>query len=220
MKDHLLSFYARMLLYGICRGMSGCAVTCLTGVRHFNVPDLTGMDGVILASNHQSFLDPVLVGMAIDHRVHYLARSSLFRPPVFGRLIHALGAHPLQRGQTDSAALRTALKILKRGEPLLLFPEGTRSRDGALGTFRSGASQLAARCEVPIIPVCVEGAYEAWPRSQTLPRPARTAVVYGEAMRAEGQNGEELNERVVRCISEMQTFLKGILGRAASGGRP
>lgn len=213
-----LRTHAWWLFYAVCRYISMSAVTGLTAVRHFDVPDLRHTDGVLLASNHQSFLDPVLVGVALDRPVHYLARSSLFRPPGFGQLIRALGAHPLRRGKIDGSALRTCMQILRGGEPLLLFPEGTRSRDGSLGRMRPGAASLAARCEVPIIPVCIEGAFQAWPRTRALPRPAPVAVAYGRPLLACGRDGRELTEEIARRITQMQSRLRRFLGRTDPSG--
>jgi 1-acyl-sn-glycerol-3-phosphate acyltransferase len=206
-KDHV-----RWMFYSVSRIVTGTALTCLTAVRHFNVPDLHHVDGVLLAANHQSFLDPVLVGMAIDRPVHYLARSGLFAPPGFGRLIRGLGAHPLQRGKVDSSALRTAMNILRGGEPLLLFPEGTRTRDGSVGQLRPGAAGLASRCHVPLIPVCIEGAFRAWPRTKLLPHPAPVAVAFGEPMWSEERDGRDLTEAVKEQIIGMQQHLRSFLG--------
>jgi 1-acyl-sn-glycerol-3-phosphate acyltransferase len=155
--------------------------------------------------------------VALDRPVHYLARSSLFRPPLFGRLIGALGAHPLRRGRIDGSALRSCMQVLRGGEPLLLFPEGTRTRDGSLGRMRPGAASLAARCGVPIIPVCIEGAFQAWPRSRALPHPAPVAVAFDRPMWTCGRDGRELTEEIAHRITEMQSRLRRFLGPPHQG---
>ncbi len=204
----------RKTLYLVSRYVSGTAVTCLTGVRHFNVPDLHSYEGVLLVSNHQSFLDPVLVGMPLERRINYLARSTLFDTPVFGSLIRALGTIPLRRGTGDGAALRAAMSVLKDGRPLLLFPEGTRSSDGSLGTMSPGAAMMAARCKVPVIPTYIEGAFDAWPKSRTLPRPARTVVVYGEPLPSADNDGTELNQKIMSSIVDMREFACSLLDKS------
>ena len=142
--------------------------------RHFHVPDLRRMaGGMLIASNHESFFDPVLVGMGLPEPIFYLARRSLFRIPVFGQVIRVVGARPVSRGAVDGQALRLMLKLLRGGQRLLMFPEGTRSRDGSLGPFKKGVAAVAVRCGVPVLPVAVAGAREAWPRTSVLPRPGR-----------------------------------------------
>jgi len=185
----------------------------LTGVRHFNVPNVRRMHGgMLFVSNHQSFLDPVLVGMALNEPLCYLARRTLFDVPVLGTLIRALDTYPVARGQVDPAALKMMLKLLRRGERLLMFPEGTRTRDGALGVFRSGAAAIAVRTGVPVLPVCIEGAYRCWPRTRALPLPARVAVKYGRPIASQGMSAEELTDLVRSRILEMRGFLRRYMG--------
>jgi 1-acyl-sn-glycerol-3-phosphate acyltransferase len=189
-------------------------MTCLSGVRHFNVPGPDVIDrGILLAANHQSFLDPMLVGMALERPVHYLARKSLLDLPVFGGLIGMLNAHPLRRGRVDGVALRKVLEALRSGEPLLLFPEGTRCRDGSLGLFRTGVGEIALRCEVPVMPVCIEGAFESWPRHEALPRPARIAVAFGSALKVADSSAEDLTRCIEDRIRQKQRWLRRYVGR-------
>jgi 1-acyl-sn-glycerol-3-phosphate acyltransferase len=184
-----------------------------TGVRHFDVPSIRAVEGgLVLASNHQSFLDPVLVGMALNEPICYLARSDLFAVPGLGLLLPMLRVHPVARGRADSTALRTVLRLLRAGQKVLLFPEGTRSRDGSLGAFKRGAAALAIRAGVPVMPVCVEGSFVCWPRTQTLPRPGRVAVAYGDVLRPQGADADELTRRVRCDVAGMQAALREYLG--------
>ena len=207
-------------LYCICQTWAGVAMTALTAVRYFNVPTLESGQGVLMASNHQSFLDPMLVGIAFDRPVHFLARESLFRVPLFGRLISGVGAHPVRRGQTDISALKTAIRILRGGRALLMFPEGTRTPDGELGEFKAGVGSLAVRCGVPLLPVCIEGAYQCWPRTQRLPRsplprPGPVAVAFGELLRPEGAKGADLAAVLWDRVASLQVGLRQYLRRDA-----
>ena len=155
---------------------------CVAGSRIFfrlrtwgleNVP-LEG--GVILASNHQCYLDPPLGACLIRRQCRFLARSSLFRFGPFAWLIRNVGAVPLERGESDAAGLRRAVELLKGGALLMLFPEGTRTRDGALGEVQAGAAVIALRAGVPVVPTFIHGAFDAWPRTRKLPRPRRVGV--------------------------------------------
>lgn len=188
----------------------------LTCVRHFNVPKQeVKQRGLLIAANHQSFLDPVLIGGPLVRPVHFLARTSLFEVPGFRTLLPALNAHPVHRGRVDPEALRTTLRLLRNGETLLIFPEGTRTRDGRLGHFKPGAGSIAIRCGVPVLPVCIEGAFECWPRSQKLPRPRRVAVMFGKPIPTNGRDPKGLTAEVARDVANMQKFLRNYLNKVA-----
>lgn len=135
--------------------------------------------GVILASNHQSFLDPVLVAVPLPRGVTFMARDTLFRFLPFRLLIASLGAFPVQRGTADLGAMREAIRRLEAGRALLVFPEGTRTKDGRVGRMRAGIGLLASRAKVPVVPVRISGAFESWPRSSKLPRPKPVTVRFG-----------------------------------------
>jgi 1-acyl-sn-glycerol-3-phosphate acyltransferase len=203
--------HLRHAFYAVSRYVSAAALATLTGVRHFDVPDLSACGGVLIASNHQSYLDPVLVAVALERPTDFLAREDLFRVPGFGALITALGAHPIRRGHADTAALRTVIETLRDGRQVLVFPEGTRTADGKLGEFRRGIGSIAIRCGVPVLPVCIEGAYAAWPRWRALPMPRRVVVAYGRLVSPQGVGEEELVERVRSQIEAMQARLRQYL---------
>jgi 1-acyl-sn-glycerol-3-phosphate acyltransferase len=209
--------YLGFAFYTVCRSLASAATISLTGVRHFNVPDLSRLGGAVIASNHQSYLDPVLVGMPFLERVDYLAREGLFRVPGFGQLIRAVGSHPVRRGAVDSAALKTVLRVLRSGRPLLMFPEGTRTRDGSLGRFSPGVGAIAARVGAPVVPVCIEGAFRCWPRTRLVPVPARTAVAFGEPIRPERTDDRALSAALREQIAELQIFLRRYLRREGCG---
>lgn len=199
-------------VYHVSRLVVACPVAGALSLRAFNVPDLRAVPGgVLLAANHQSFLDPVLIGLVANVPLKYMARRNLFAVPGFGMLVRALGAHPISRGTADTTALKTAMRLLRTGEKLLMFPEGTRTRDGRLGEFRPGVAAIAARCHVPILPVCVEGAFDSWPRTRALPRPARVAVAFGEMMRTTGRDAAGLTRDLRAREKHLQSMLRGFL---------
>lgn len=148
--------------------------------------------GVILASNHQSFLDPVLVAVPLHRGVTFMARDTLFRFFPFRLLISSLGAFPVQRGTADLGAMREAIRRLEAGQALLVFPEGTRTKDGRVGRMRAGIGLLASRARVPVVPVRISGAFESWPRSSKLPRPKPVTVRYGPALPPEISSDPDL----------------------------
>ncbi|MCS6978001.1 MAG: 1-acyl-sn-glycerol-3-phosphate acyltransferase [Gemmatales bacterium] len=121
-------------------------------------------------ANHESFLDPILIALAVVRPTYFLARRTLFEPRWFGWLISALGAIPLEREQSGTEGLKAGLDVLKAGSGLILFPEGTRTRDGRLQPFKRGVLLLLRRSRAPILPVAVAGPYHAMPRGSFLPR--------------------------------------------------
>ncbi len=113
--------------------------------------------GVIVASNHVSYLDPVVVGCTFDRRVSYLAKEELFKTPVLGWIVRQLGAFPVKRGSGDRGAIRESLKLLTEGHAFGIFPEGTRSKTGLLQDGKPGAAMLAVKAKVPILPIGLKG---------------------------------------------------------------
>lgn len=135
---------------------------------------------VILAANHVSFLDPPMVGTAVTRTINYLARESLFRFPVFGAYLRALNTVPVDRDGQGAKGLKMILDRLNRGGGIILFPEGTRSRDGQLQRARSGIGLTVIKSDAPVVPIRLFGTFEAWNRRQLFPRPRKIAICFGE----------------------------------------
>jgi 1-acyl-sn-glycerol-3-phosphate acyltransferase len=145
---------------------------------------------VILAANHESFIDPPLVGAGLPRDINYLARESLFRFPGIGALLRSWNSVPVDRDGGGAAGLRKILDRLLAGGAIILFPEGTRSRDGKLQPARSGIGLTVIKSSAAVIPVRVFGTYQAYGRHLRLPRPGRVAVKYGEPRRFENLRAE------------------------------
>jgi 1-acyl-sn-glycerol-3-phosphate acyltransferase len=143
---------------------------------------------VIIAANHASNLDAVVLGSwlipKIGRRFQWLGKKELFAWPIVGWTAAHGGVHPVDRGSADIEAYRLAKRILDEGHVLFVFPEGTRSRDGALQLGRDGVASLAMRTGAPIVPVGIAGSHRVWPRGQQLPRPGgRVTVRVGSPFR-------------------------------------
>jgi 1-acyl-sn-glycerol-3-phosphate acyltransferase len=143
------------------------------------------MGGVILASNHASYLDPPLVGSGLKRDINYLARESLFRFPVVGAVLRSWNSVPVDRDGGGAAGLKIILGRLLDGGAIILFPEGTRSPDGKLQRARSGIGLTVIKSNAPVVPVRVFGTFEAFGRNHKFPRPKKVAVKYGVPLRFE-----------------------------------
>ena len=168
-----------------------------------NVP-ATG--GGLVCANHQSYLDPILIGMAFNRSMCYVARDSLFQWPVLSRLMRWYDTIPIRREGIGLSGLKEVLRRTKADELVLMFPEGTRSHDGDVGKLLAGFSVVAKRARVPIVPVAIDGAFDVWPRHRWLPWPTRIAISIGEPIASElvaEMSDEalvaELTRRVVDC---------------------
>src|SRR5437867_2512772 len=133
---------------------------------------------LIIAPNHVTYADPALVVLAFRRPVYFMAWSRLFEIPLFGALIRYLRAFPVEVENADPVATREAVRLLEAGYALMIFPEAGLTRDGRLQPFRPGMFRLAIAHKIPILPVTIVGAYDAWPIHRSLPRPGRVTVVY------------------------------------------
>jgi len=166
---------------------------------------------VILAINHQSFLDPPLAGNACDRAIFYLAKKSLMDVPLLGWLLPKLNVIPVNL-EGDRSALKALLRILRAGECALVFPEGTRTPDGTLQPALPGLGLLIAKTRAPVVPMRIFGAYDVWPIHGKLRFSGKITIVVGEPIyfsEADVQgNGKELyvrlSQRVMDAIASLQ----------------
>lgn len=149
--------------------------------RH-NLPESGG--GLIL-STHQSVLDPVLVGLLCNRRLNYLARKTLFKSRIFAAIIRHLDAIEIDREGGGLAGLKETLQRLRRGELVLMFPEGTRTKDGKVQDVKPGFVAVARRSRVPLIPIAIVGAYDVIPKGSKLPRRRAIKIVVGKSIHPE-----------------------------------
>ncbi len=198
------------LFYALCQRFFQVSFVLFFRMRVWGVERVPPKGGVVLAANHQSFLDPPAVGLALPRQVCYLARRSLFRLRPVAWLLLGMHGVPVEREGVDAGAVRRVVRLLRAGRGLVLFPEGTRTRDGSVGPFRPGFAVLASLARVPVVPVAIEGAFEAWPRGRLLPGPGRLRVAYGEAM-APPRGGRGACEEFARRVRERVVALKARL---------
>ncbi len=137
----------------------------------------------LLAMNHQSFLDPPFAGICCDREIHYLARKTLFDIPFVGRVLRHMNLVGVDRDGADMTALKNVIRILRAGGCTIVFPEGTRTKDGSLQPASAGVGLIIAKTLAPVVPMRIFGAFEAFPRSAKLPRRVPVTIVIGEPLR-------------------------------------
>jgi len=191
----------RLVWYRLCQQAARVLFVLLFGLRVHHRRRFPRTGGVLVVANHQSYLDPILAAVGMPRAFHPMARESLFRFAPFRWLIGSLYAFPVRRGTADLAAVKEALRRLKAGGVVLVFPEGTRTRDGSIGPMHGGPAAIAARAGVPIVPMVIDGAFEAWPRTRVLPRPHRIRVACGWAVSV-GAGGADAPEAVMAAVRQ------------------
>ena len=194
-------------------------------------PEVVGLDNVprtgavILASNHLSFVDSVVIPVIVPRKVVFLAKSDYFDGPgVKGALsrvwFESLGMLPVDRDDTRAAldSLDTALEVLGRGEAFGIYPEGTRSRDGRLYRGRTGVAHLALTAGVPVVPVGLRGTEDIQPVGSNLPRLARVRVAFGEPLDFSGLVGTGPLGKVRREATDtIMREIQRLSGQVAAG---
>jgi 1-acyl-sn-glycerol-3-phosphate acyltransferase len=168
----------------------------------------------ILAANHASFYDPPLLSISTPYEVHFLARKTLFTPFLFGRLIRRLNAHPVSGKAQDVAVFKTILRLMKEGKKVIIFPEGTRSRDGQLQSIKPGVAMLVARTGAAVIPVYLHGTFSIWPEHRKFPKFfGKTACVFGSPLHFSNalsqdpkEQQEEISEKIRNSIAQLKEW--------------
>ncbi len=168
-------------LWVLCRTLG----VALFGIRYRFAEPLPREGGLLVPSSHPRRLDPLTLGLVCGRRLSSLARASLFRWGPFAAVIRALDAVPIDREASTVAAMKTVIRKLRDGAALVIYPEGTRTRDGRLGEVKGGFALVARRAGVPIVPAAIVGAWECWPRTRPFPLPGRIRVEFGAVITPE-----------------------------------
>jgi 1-acyl-sn-glycerol-3-phosphate acyltransferase len=183
--------FAKSFVYGVLNPIYRFEVT---GTEHFPKEG-----GVLLCTNHIHNFDPPVVGINAPRPVHFMAKAELFKVPLLGKILPDLNAFPVKRGMSDREALRKGLSLLKEGNVLGLFPEGTRSKSGELGKGLAGAGFFALRTDAAIVPCAIIGPYKAFKKLK---------VVYGKpidmtALREQKASAEDTTELIMGEIRKL-----------------
>lgn len=182
------------------------------GLFHFTVTGgerLPQTGGAVVVANHVSWLDPIIVPLALPRKPAFLAMEELWRMPVIGLVMRIYGplAIPLNRGAVDATALKRSLRALEGGALLIIFPEGGITPNGRLRPFHRGAAMLAARARVPLVPVAIQGTADALPLGRILPRRRPVTVHVGAPIAPPGQEREDLERASEAAAAQIQELL-------------
>ena len=163
----------------------------------------------IIAANHCSYLDPPLVGVACKRAIHYLARKSLLDVPILGPILPELNVIPVDQKNADRSALMGAIRVVKNGGAVLIFPEGTRSPDGRFQCAQPGIGMIVAKTGAPVVPVRVRGSFEALSRDCKFPKGTPIAVQVGKRLifnpeeTKDRHSYQRTSERVLRAVESL-----------------
>ena len=203
--------------YYLCYTLSKIIARLFFSLRVVHPERMIEEGPLIVASNHQSFVDPPLVGICSKRDLYYLARKTLLNIPLLGKLLPHINVIPVDRDGNDMSALKTIIRLIRSGKGVVLFPEGTRSPDGSLQRGKQGIGLIIAKSKAPVQPVRVFGAFEAFPKGSGKISAIPLTVVIGEPLRFTPEEldpascgGDEralyqkLSDRVMEAIAELQ----------------
>jgi 1-acyl-sn-glycerol-3-phosphate acyltransferase len=190
-------------IYGFCKGICRATATLMFDFKVHGIEHVPQRGGALLICNHQSYLDPVLVGCQLRRHVSFIAKSQLFEMPGLGWLIPRLNTFPVRRGESDVSAIKEALRRVHEGQILTMFPEGTRSVDGNLLPIQAGIALMVKRAEAPVIPAVVDGSRLAWGRGRKFPTAAPVRLMYGPALELGKMKGAQVVELIDRTFRRM-----------------
>ncbi len=147
-------------------------------IEHVGAENVPEEGPLLIVANHTTYFDPFWIAVRIYRAVRFMAWDKIFEFPAAGALFRWLGAFPVSLENPESSAFKTSVRILRKGEALMIFPEGGRSPDGSLMPFKEGAAHLALKLGVPVLPVVVHGGARVWGPQMRLPMPRKVRVEY------------------------------------------
>jgi 1-acyl-sn-glycerol-3-phosphate acyltransferase len=178
-------------------------------LKVYGLEHIPSRGGVLVASSHQSYLDPILLGVKVTNRpFSYLAKSELFENRHFGWLIRSLNAFPVRQGEGDVGAVKETIRRLREGHALIVYPEGTRTGTGEIEPLQSGIGLIVRRAGVPVVPAVIEGSFQAWPRRHKVFRPHPVRVMYGPAMDVKDLKAAQIVQKIETTLRQMHAELR------------
>ncbi|MFA5292418.1 MAG: lysophospholipid acyltransferase family protein [Phycisphaerae bacterium] len=212
----MIKRFLKYIWYFICGWPVRFFCVMFFRIRFYGIENVPKRGGFLLLSNHQSFIDPMLVVTPINRVCAFAIRDSLFKVPISGWMLLTYTSISIRRGHADLAALKECIEKLKAGYGLVLYPEGTRTNDGKIAKIKPGFGLLARRASVPIIPVIIDGAFECWPKHNIMFSPGRVFVQYGRPIQPDeiiSIGDREFAKYLTNVLRDMQKELRLKIGR-------
>lgn len=201
------------LTYKVCYNLSKALAKTFFSFRVIHRERVPEEGGAILAMNHESYLDPPLAGIACKREIYYLARKTLLKWPVLGPLFPKLNVIPVDQERADMSAIKAVIRIVRAGGCTVIFPEGARTPDGSLQPAQPGLGMVIAKTLVPVVPMRIFGAHQAFPRGGK-PRPHPITIVVGEPMQFTEADlvgsGRELYQKLSERVMERIASLRNV----------
>jgi 1-acyl-sn-glycerol-3-phosphate acyltransferase len=205
----------KRIFYRVARAVVLTPLKAIFWVRVRGRSKVPRKEAFVVAPSHRSLMDIFFTGYITRRRIRFMAKQELFEKPFLAWLFSALGGFPVERGSADRAALRAAQDALESGEPVAIFPEGTRRHGRDVVDLFDGAAYLAARAGVPIVPVGIAGSEQILASGKTLPRPHKVAVVVGDPIQPPAHaTGRVRRQEVTNTTGKIQVELQASFDEA------
>ena len=191
-------------IYSFFKSLCALILRIMFDQKSYGENNVPRTGGVLVVSNHVSYLDPAILAAKLPRKFAYLADSGLWTFKPFGWTITRLNAFPVTQGKGDIGAMKQTISLLNDGWALTIFPEGMRSLNGKLSPVQAGAALVIKRTNVPVVPAFIYGAYQAWPKHNLLPRRGKVRVIYRPALDFTGQTSRQITETLSVIFKEME----------------
>lgn len=200
----------RSLAWRSCQALARALTTLLFDLKVFGRHHVPKRGGVLIVSNHQSNLDPVLMAVRLDRSLNYIAKSELFEGRIGGWLLRKVfNAFPVRQGAGDVGAVKETIQRLQEGHVLNIYPEGARTGDGEIGAMQRGVALIIRRARVPVVPAVIIGSFEAWPKFKRVFRPWPVRLRYGPPMLLHELHPDAIIDTIDRTLRDMLGKLNG-----------
>jgi 1-acyl-sn-glycerol-3-phosphate acyltransferase len=200
----------RSFFWKSCQIIARLGTTLLFDLKVYGKENVPRTGGALLVANHQSYIDPVAVAVQLTRPVSYMAKSELFENPHFRWLIRSLHAFPVQQGKGDVGAVKEVIRRLGDGHIVNIYPEGSRTDDGEIAKLEKGIALIIRKISVPVIPVAIDGSFDAWHKDWAIFRRHPIRVKFGKPVFFKNKKGDEIVRELESRMRSLLTELRAM----------